>query len=72
MTAIDNRKLGGAAKLTGAPKAKTAGLELHAPISTVVEPEQPLYTLHAETRGELEYALEYVRSIDGILNIQKT
>lgn len=72
VTAIDNRKLGRAAKLTGAPKAKTAGLELHAPISTVVEAEQPLYTLHAETRGELEYALEYVRSNDGILNIQET
>lgn len=48
----------------------SAGLELHAPVSTAVDAEQPLYTLHAETRGELEYALEYVRSTDGIINVE--
>jgi len=70
VTAIDNRKLARAAKLTGAPRAKAAGLELHVPISTTVEAEQPLYTLHAETAGELDYALEYVKNSDGIINIE--
>ncbi len=70
VTAIDNRKLARAAKLTGAPRAKAAGLELHVPISTTVEAEQPLYTLHAETAGELNYAFEYVKNNDRIIDIE--
>ena len=70
VTAIDNRKLARAAKLTGAPRAKAAGLELHVPISTTVDAGQPLYTLHAETVGELNYALEYVQVNEGIISIE--
>lgn len=58
--AIDNRQLAKVAKLAGAPKAASAGLVLHVKIGDVVEPDEPLFTVHAETPGELNYSLEYV------------
>ena len=58
---IDNRVLAKIAKLAGAPSAKAAGLEFHTPLGTQVETGMPLYTVHAESRGELAYALDYVR-----------
>lgn len=59
---IDNRVLARIAKLAGAPSAKAAGVELHAPVGESVGKKQPLYTIHAESRGELAYALDYVRA----------
>jgi len=56
---FDNRRIARAAKLAGAPAAPAAGIELHVHLDERVEPGQPLYTLHAETRGELEYAHEF-------------
>lgn len=69
VTAVDIRKLARAAKLTGAPKARAAGIEFHAPAGTRVEVDQPLFTLHAETAGELDYAFEYVRGAGEIVSI---
>jgi thymidine phosphorylase len=71
VTAIDNRRLARLAKLAGAPKAPAAGLELHAPLGTLVRPGQPLLTLHAESPGELAYALAYAESEDTIFTIQE-
>ena len=59
VTAIDNRVVARIAKLAGAPRAKTAGLELHAKLGDRVEPGQPLMTLYGESRGEMDYALAY-------------
>jgi len=56
---IDNRKLAKLAKLAGAPDSKTAGVELHAKVGDSVEPGSPLCSIHAETSGELGYALEF-------------
>lgn len=56
---VDNRVLARTAKLAGAPTAKAAGLELHVSLDQGVDKGQPLYTLHAEARGELAYALAY-------------
>lgn len=72
IVAIDNRRLAQAAKLAGAPDAKAAGLELHTPIGWRVEKDTPLFTLHAETRGELAYALDYIDSHSPIIEIEKT
>ena len=58
--AFDNRRLARVAKLAGAPAAPAAGLECHVRLGDWIEPGQPLYTVHAETRGELSYAREYV------------
>ncbi len=53
---IDNRLLARAAKLTGAPSAPAAGLLLHARLGQRVQRGEPLFTLHAQTPGELAYA----------------
>lgn len=71
ITAIDNRRLARAAKLAGAPAAKAAGLELRAFPGQRVEKGQPLFMLHAETRGELDYALDYVEAHPPIFEIQQ-
>jgi thymidine phosphorylase len=57
--AIDNRRLARIAKLAGAPKAPSAGIDMHVQLGAVVEHGEPLFTLHAATPGELAYALEY-------------
>ncbi|GAB3254083.1 thymidine phosphorylase family protein [Chitinimonas naiadis] len=56
---IDNRMLARIAKLAGAPQSKAAGLDLHVRLGDVVEAGQPLFTIHAEAPGELQYALAY-------------
>lgn len=70
VTAVDNRKLARVAKLSGAPRAQSAGVEFYAPIGFKVEVGQTLYVIHAETAGELNYALEYVRSSPGIISLE--
>lgn len=62
VSAIDNRRLALAAKLAGAPDAKAAGIDLHVRLGEAVEVGAPLFTLHTETPGELDYAIEYVSS----------
>jgi thymidine phosphorylase len=57
---IDNRDLARVAKLAGAPEARAAGIDLHTPVGAVVDRDQPLFTVHAETPGELAYALDYL------------
>lgn len=61
ITSVDCRRLARAAKLAGAPAAPAAGIELHVRVGDQVEKDQPLFTLHAQTRGELHYALDYLR-----------
>ncbi len=69
VTSIDNRRLARVAKLAGAPRAPSAGLELHAPLGAAVEKSQPLFTVHAEAPGELTYALAYVQAQPSIVRI---
>jgi thymidine phosphorylase len=66
---IDNRRLARLAKLAGAPHARAAGLELHAGVGDRVERGQALYTIHAESPGELAYALQYVSSRHDIVQV---
>jgi thymidine phosphorylase len=58
---IDNRLISRIAKLAGAPRAQAAGIELHVRVGHVVERGQPFMTVHAESPGELAYALAYHR-----------
>jgi len=69
VVSIDNRRLGRAAKLAGAPQSPAAGLSLHTPLGTRVERDQPLFTMHAETPGELAYALAYLHGQPPIVEI---
>ena len=59
IVAVDNRRLARVAKLAGAPDDKAAGVELHVSLGEEIERGHPLYTIHAESPGELDYALEY-------------
>jgi thymidine phosphorylase len=71
VTSIDNRKLARVAKLAGAPRAQSAGLKLQAPVGCRVEAGLPLYTVHAESGGELDYALQYAEENDGIIRVEE-
>ncbi len=62
IASIDNRLLARIAKLAGAPADPTAGLEIHGHLNDRIEKGQPLFTVHAESTGELEYALAYYRT----------
>jgi len=70
VASIDNRHLAKAAKLAGAPDAKAAGLELHTPIGCQVKRGDPLFTLHAETSGELAYAQTYIEGHPPIIDVE--
>jgi thymidine phosphorylase len=60
ITGVDCRRLARAAKLAGAPADPAAGVDLHVRVGQSVEGGQPLFTLHAESPGELAYAREYL------------
>ncbi|RMA56777.1 thymidine phosphorylase family protein [Ulvibacter antarcticus] len=66
---IDNRKIAKLAKLSGAPKSKSAGISLNVHLNDKIEKDQLLYTLYAESQGELNYALDYKNSHDDIIAI---
>lgn len=71
VVAIDNRVLARVAKLAGAPKAPAAGLVFHAPLGAVLRVGQPLLTLHAESPGELAYALAYASAQDNLVTLRE-
>lgn len=68
---VDNRKLARIAKLAGAPLDKTAGLTLHVSVSENIQKGQPLLTIHAESKGELNYALDYAENHQHVFNIER-
>lgn len=67
---IDNRTLARLAKLAGAPDDKAAGLELHVRLGDEVAAGEPLVTVHAETSGELAYALDYAAATPDIFSVE--
>jgi thymidine phosphorylase len=66
---IDNRKLAKIAKLAGAPQSPAAGIYFDAPIGKKVKKGDLLYTIYAEAKNELNYALEYLKSSNHIVTI---
>lgn len=69
VTRIDNRHLAKVAKLAGAPKSPSAGLQFYAHFNKQIKPGDILFRIWAETKGELEYAKEYLTSISHIITI---
>jgi len=59
---IDNRRLAQVAKLAGAPLDPAAGVEIHVKLGQQIHPHSPLITIHAESSGELNYAVEYLEN----------
>jgi thymidine phosphorylase len=68
---IDNLRLARIAKLAGAPKAPAAGLLFHAPLGTRVAIGQPLFTIHAESPGELAYARAYAEAQEDVIALRE-
>lgn len=68
--AIDNRRLARVAKLAGAPHDLRAGLDVHVKLGQRVAAGQPLFTIHAESPGELGYARTFVESGPDIVAIE--
>lgn len=59
---LDNRRLARIAKLAGAPHDRRAGVKMHVMAGADVEAGAPLFTIYAETPGELAYALGYIEA----------
>ena len=68
--AIDNRRIAQVAKLAGAPQSPSAGVDLHVRLGQRVERGAPLYTIHSEAPGELEYALAFANRHPDILRVE--
>jgi len=71
VSAFDNRRLAKVAKLAGAPNVGAAGLDLHCELGARVAKGEPLYTIHAESPGELEYACDFAAANPGIIHLGK-
>jgi thymidine phosphorylase len=69
VAAIDNRTLSRLAKLAGAPRAPSAGVDLHVRLGQRVHRGEPLLTVHAETPGELAYALDFQSRQPGLIRM---
>lgn len=67
---IDNRKLARVAKLAGAPHENVAGVDLHTPLDVHVEKNQPLFTIHSNSTGQLSYALDYLKLNDDVIRVE--
>jgi thymidine phosphorylase len=68
---VDNRKLARSAKLAGAPNDPSAGVDYLIRLGQKVEEGDTLFQLHAETCGELDYALDYVNNNSDIFEIDE-
>jgi thymidine phosphorylase len=66
---IDNRRLAKVAKLAGAPGRPCAGIDFRWRIGDSIRAGDTLYEVHAHTRGELDYALDYAASHPDIVTI---
>lgn len=70
VTAIDNRRIARVAKLAGAPDDKAAGVDMHTALGQSIDKGQPLFTLHAQSPGQIVYALEYVAAWPDIVHVE--
>lgn len=68
---IDNLNIARVAKFAGAPNNKQSGVELLVKSGAEVEKGQPLFVIHAEAKGELEYALSFLKQRHTIIHIEE-
>lgn len=66
---INCRSIAKLAKLAGAPADKTAGVELHCHLGQTIEKGAPIFTIHAESQGELEYAYDFYKNHTDLITI---
>lgn len=72
VASIDNRRLARVAKLAGAPRSPAAGLDLHVHTGSAVGKDEPLFTVHAQSPGELNYALRFLESEPPIVEVRES
>jgi len=58
-------------KLAGAPKAAAAGVRFLSPLGTLVADGDPLLEIHAQSPGELAYALEFAQCQHSLVTLQR-
>lgn len=66
---IDNRKLARIAKLAGAPRVPSAGVLYNAKLGKEIHKGDLLFSIFAESNGELAYAKEYLNSLNALIEI---
>lgn len=67
---IDNRKLAKIAKLAGAPKELSAGVLMQCCLNKKVQKGDILFYIYSAELGELNYALDYLKSQNNIIRIE--
>ncbi len=67
---MNNRKIATLAKLAGAPDVKAAGLSLSVRLGDEVAVGDPFLFVHAETAGELGYAMDYANANPDLIEIE--
>ncbi|MDE3060606.1 MAG: thymidine phosphorylase family protein [Pseudomonadota bacterium] len=71
ITQIDTRRIALLAKLAGAPQFKAAGVDLHVKLHAIVEKGQPLFTIHSQSSGELNYALSFLHESNELIRLEE-
>jgi thymidine phosphorylase len=67
---VDNRNLARIAKLAGAPRSPAAGIQYLAPIGRIVRQGDLLFTIHASSQGELDYAMDFLGTLPNLIRIE--
>ena len=70
VSAIDNRLLSKIAKLAGAPIDPAAGVHIPVKLGDRIEPNEILLSIHAESSGELNYAVDYLEQHPNVVELQ--
>jgi len=63
--------LGGGREKKGDPIDYGVGIIVHAKIGAAVSAAEPLFTIHAEARGELAYALDYLAGETDVVRVEE-
>lgn len=61
---MDNRKISQTCRLLGAPEKKVAGIYFYKHINDTVKNGEKIFTLHANSQGELDQAIKFVNEND--------
>jgi len=71
VVAIDNRRISLIAKLAGAPQSWVAGVDLQVSIGSRVKKNDELFTIHAQSPGELQYVLDYLKEGNRVIELEE-
>ena len=69
LSRIDNRLLSQLAKLAGAPADQAAGIVVYKKLGETVSRGETLLTLHAQSPGELDYAVEFLNAHPQLIRV---